>query len=177
MKEKLVFIINGSGGVGKDTFANMVSTIYEGKVDNFSSIDRIKEAAVMLGWTGEKGEEDRKFLSDIKKLSSEYNDMPFRSMKKRYDYFLEAGYEVLFLHIREPEEIERAKREFNAKTILIKRDSVKQIKSNSSDRDVENYRYDIVINNNGDLMDLVKTVKKFIFDMVNDRLKDSYGGF
>lgn len=52
---------------------------------------------------------------------------------------------MLFLHIREPEEIERAKNEFGAKTVLVKRDSIKHITSNMADGRVFNYEYDTAI--------------------------------
>jgi hypothetical protein len=51
---KQVFIINGSGGCGKDTFISFVSDI--ACVTNFSSVDKVKEIARIIGWDGEKTE-------------------------------------------------------------------------------------------------------------------------
>ena len=65
---KQVFIINGSGGVGKDTFVELVSKVFNLSVMNFSSVDKVKEIARIIGWTGGKTEKDRKFLSDLKLL-------------------------------------------------------------------------------------------------------------
>ena len=62
--KKQVFIINGSGGVGKDTFVELVSENFLLPVMNFSSVDKVKEVARIIGWTGGKSEKDRKFLSD-----------------------------------------------------------------------------------------------------------------
>ena len=53
----------------------------------------------------------------------------------------------MFIHIREPEEIERAVKAFGAKTLLVKREGLDNISSNYSDASVENYNYDFVIYN------------------------------
>ena len=150
---KQVFIINGSGGVGKDLFVNMVKTSVSKfspyRVWNYSSIDKVKAIATQIGWSGGKTEKDRKFLSDLKLLTTEYNDMAFEDLKRMVNIFEEQKDVVfLFLHIREPNEIERAKNEFNAHTILITRDSVPQITSNMADGGVFNYHYDTIIKNN-----------------------------
>ena len=171
--DKHIFIINGSGGVGKDTFVELVSIelndIFKRfhTVINFSSIDKVKEIAAEIGWKGEKTERDRKFLSDLKILASNYCDMPFESIKSKVEEFIKDKNSVfLFLHIREPEEIARAVKEFRAKTVLIIRDSVKHITSNMADENVFNYNYDFVIENNGTIEELNKKVQKFIGGIV-----------
>lgn len=166
---KQIFVINGSGGVGKDSFVEFVSIGLNDKlkkfhtVINFSSIDKIKEIAKEIGWDGKKTEKDRKFLSDLKILTSEYCDMPYKSIKNKVDEFKsDNDSKVLFLHIREPEEIQKAVNEFGAKTILVIRDSIKHITSNIADENVFNYKYDFIINNNGTKEELCNKAKKFI---------------
>lgn len=130
----------------------------------YSSIDKVKEIAKTIGWTGTKLEKDRKFLSDLKLLTTQYNDMPFIDLKEIVTDFnlglLEA--KLLIIDIREPMEIEKAKNEFGAFTVLIKNDNVEKITSNMADAYVENYAYDYVVNNSGTLDDLEMEVKKFI---------------
>jgi hypothetical protein len=169
-----VFIINGSGGVGKDTFVELVSKAFNYSVMNFSSVDKVKEIAKIIGWTGGKTEEDRKFLSDLKLLCTNYNNMPFNSMRKKVKDFTESNARILFLHIREPEEIEKAKIAFGAKTILIKRNAVKPITSNMADGNVFNYQYDIVVDNNDDKEHLNNIAKNFIEDFITNNIKSSY---
>lgn len=166
---KQIFIINGSGGVGKDTFVNLVSEVLNDKlkrfhtVSNFSSVDKVKEIAKIIGWNGRKTEKDRKFLSDLKILTSEYCDMPFESMKSKVNEFRDnKENKLLFLHIREPEEITRAVKEFDAKTVLITRNSVKHIVSNIADENVFQYDYDFIIENNGTIEDLKGKAQEFI---------------
>lgn len=166
---KQIFVINGFGGVGKDTFVELVSVELNDRlkrfhtVVNFSSVDKVKEIAREIGWDGRKTEKDRKFLSDLKSLTRDYCDMPFQSMKNKIKEFLESEEgQVLFLHIRESEEIKRVVNEFGAKTILIVRDSVTQITSNTSDKNVFDYHYDFIVDNNSTIEELQEKAKQFV---------------
>ena len=189
---KQVFIINGSGGVGKDTFIEMIptfefidknenSTVWFKNLEirNYSSVSKVKEIAKIIGWNGKKTERDRKFLSDLKLLTTEYNDMPLNDMKKYTKSFMNSAdiNRILFLHIREPKEIAKAVNEFkeyNVKTILVRRDSIKHITSNMADENVYNYNYDIVINNDSTLEELRKKAECFLADVLHDSMKDEY---
>lgn len=184
---KQVFIINGSGGVGKDSFIDMVSFAESRilnkhiKIGNYSSVSKVKEIAKIIGWTDAKTEKDRKFLSDLKLLTTEYNNMPLNDMKEYADYFMNVSKDddvrMLFLHIREPEEIAKAVdefKEYNVKTILVKRDSIKHITSNMADENVYNYDYDIVINNNGTIENLKEKAKCFLYDFLNNIFENEY---
>ena len=166
MSKHEIFIINGSGGCGKDTFVELFSKHYgPDKVWNYSSVDKVKRIAKEIGWTGAKTEKDRKFLSDLKLLTTEYNDMPMKDLKEKVKEFRSSQAEILFLHIREPEEIEKAVKAFCAETILVRRDWLPQIMSNMADANVYNYNYDITIYNDGTLEDYEKITKKFVRDV------------
>ena len=66
-----IIVINGQGGVGKDTFIDILNK--KGlKIANVSSVDGVKELARMVGWNGAKEDKDRKFLSDLKILTTNY---------------------------------------------------------------------------------------------------------
>ncbi len=170
--EKQVFIINGSGGVGKDTFVNFVSTQLlletNGKysASNYTSISRVMSMAKIAGFVGAKTERDRKFLSDLKSLLIEYNDSPFMDIKTKIYHFMNNDNDsniVLFIHIREPEEIERVVKMYSfVKTILVTRDSIDDITSNDSDKNVYDYNYDYMINNKGSLKEFRKSAKTFV---------------
>ena len=141
---KTVIVINGAGGVGKDTLCEFAEKHF--KVMNISSITPIKEIAAMCGWNGEKTDKARKFLSDLKALSIEYNDFPTVWAMKKYNEFIESDKEILFVHIREAAEIKKFVKatEGKAKTLLI-RGGARMTKSNygnASDDGVENYPYD-----------------------------------
>ena len=159
---KKIIIINGTGGSGKDTFVELVSKY--ALVYNFSSIDKVKELAKIVGWTGTKTDKDRKFLSDLKHLTTEYNDMAFNSIKEAVENFKTTDKEIMFIHIREPEEIKRAVKEFGALTLLIKREGLDNISSNYSDANVDNYNYDYEILNTT-LEELDKKANSFVQDL------------
>lgn len=159
--EKHVIIINGTGGSGKDTFVEFCAEFIE--VTNISSVDKVKEAAkILVGWNGEKDEKSRKLLVDLKQLSIEYNDSPLNYIKKQYKEFIESPSKLLFIHIREINEIEKVKKLLNAKTLLIKNPRVELITSNDSDGNVYNYNYDYIIENDGTLDDLREKARKFV---------------
>lgn len=159
---KTVYVINGSGGVGKDTFISMVSKIV--KCESYSSVEAVKTAAKILGWNGEKDEKSRKFLSDLKFLSTEYNDFSFQSIIARIRrFYSDEESPILFLHIRETKEIQRLRALFpDIQTILITNKNVKQITSNEADAGVYNLEYDYVINNDEGLLELNQKVEEFL---------------
>jgi hypothetical protein len=163
---KKIFILNGSGGVGKDTFVHFVSKYIP--AIHFSSVTKVKEIAKEIGWDGGKTERDRKFLSDLKMLCTEYNNMPFNSIKDKVSEFLNMDALALFIDIREPDEIEMAKQTFNASTILVIRNSIEHITSNVADKCVFDYSYDFIINNNGTLDELENEALNFV--------REVYGG-
>lgn len=160
---KTVFIINGYAGVGKDTFVNMCGQYC--KILNISSVDKIKEVAYILGWNGTKDEKSRKFLSDLKLLSTDYNQFPFEYLKNTIRDFYQKHKEcdLMFLHIREPEEIEKLKKEFpDVVTLLVENVNVEQVTSNMADENVFNYHYEITIKNNSSLGLLNEKAKAFV---------------
>lgn len=158
---KHIFITNGMARCGKDTFASYLDEIIP--TLKYSSIDKVKEIAELCGWNGvSKTEKDRKFLSDLKMLTTEYSDMPFKTIEQKVDEFKKGDkFCVMLIDIREPEEIEKAKSAFGAKTILIKNDRVKNISSNFGDANVFNYEYDFTIENNGTLDEFQNAIYEF----------------
>lgn len=143
---KKIVVINGSGGVGKDTFVDFCRKYTN--VLNISSVDKVKEAAhILTGWNGEKDEKSRKLLSDLKEIGIEYNDAPFQYMKNMAEEFKNSENQLMFLHIREPEEINKCKNAFQAETLLITNKNVPSIMTNHSDKDVLHFEYDYHIEN------------------------------
>ena len=89
-----------------------------------------------------------------------YNDYPFNWLKKKIAECPEDA--IVLIDIREPEEIAKAAKAFNAKTILVVRNSVKQIVSNYGDAHVNDYHYYYVIKNNGTIDDLRNETRRFL---------------
>ena len=84
---KQVFIINGSGGVGKDTVCSAAAQSW--KVQNISSITPILQVAKAAGWDGTKTPAARRFLSQLKADCTEFNDLPFRYCTEQLQIFAE----------------------------------------------------------------------------------------
>lgn len=167
--KKRVFILNGTGGSGKDTFCDLVNEVVS--IVHYSYVSNTKNAAEkFFGWKGGKTEKDRLFLAELNTLSEKYNDMPFQDCKRmvdefmKYDYYDKYGWhEFLFIDCREVKNIERLKKEFNAETIFILRDEAKPITSNHADaQTLCEYDYDYIINNSGDINDLKKIAIEFV---------------
>lgn len=159
---KKVYITNGSGTNGKDTFAKLVAKYIP--TYKYSSINLVKYMLEAAGiGEGEKTEEYRLLCSDLKDRLTRYDDIPFKDITSIVTDF-KNNYietEVLLIDIREPEEIERAAETFGAETILIRNPNVKKIKSNHADANVEQYEYDYIIENDGTLEQLDKMAYLF----------------
>lgn len=161
---KKIIVINGRGGVGKDTFISILqeSEKYYGKIKSISSIDFIKFAiSYLIGdYDPIKDNAYRKLLSDVKRALVEYNDTPTLLLYKEVINFINnENLEYLFVHIREPEEIEKfieSCKELDASiiTLLIRNTSKgydEKTYGNYSDDNVENYKYDYIFNNFRDI--------------------------
>ena len=162
--KKATIVINGAGGVGKDTLCHLAAKHF--KVYNVSSIDPIKEIAAMTGWAGEKTDKARRFLSDIKRLTIEYNDYPTKWGKARFDEFMQSENEIMFFHIREAEEIRKYVEATGgiAKTLLVRGGDrmSKAHYGNVSDDEVENYSYDYYFVNDKSLEEIEVSFCEFL---------------
>ena len=165
-----IIVINGQGGVGKDTFVGYCGYEDEG-IYNVSMVDGIKDVAETLGWLGGKELKDRKFLSDLKDLASEYSDFPFQSTVSRIKQITNVNKWldptvtknlIFFVHAREPKDIQRWVDDYGAHTLLIRRSDVEGDYGNHADNDVFNIDYNYIIQNDGDLYHLKEMAETFI---------------
>ena len=109
-------------------------------------------------------------MSDLKDIFSKWLDLSYNEVKKKIRYIedeanaygLNPNKFFLFVHSREPEEIDRFANDFNAVAVFIHRPGIELITSNHADLDVEDYNYDYFIENNGSLEDLRTKAKLFI---------------
>lgn len=160
---KKIFIINGSGGVGKDTFVELLGKY--AKTMHASIVTNVKRMARVAGWGLTKTEKDRKFLSDLKLLVDEYNDSNYQYIANLTNVFLEDegddSYQIFCVDMREKNQIDRYVEEFGAKKVLVTRSSVEHITSNMADAGVFETEYDYTIKNDGTIEELDDVAKKF----------------
>lgn len=169
-----VFIINGVPMSGKTQFCSFCQAYaqnFGGLCISISSVEIVKQIAKELGWDGLKTPKDRKFLSDLKKLLIDWNDIPYKvvqnTIMSNYQTWIRNGQSenniIFFVHCREPEEINKYVERLGAKTIIVRREEVEKLEqSNTSDSEVLNYNYDIEIDNSGDIDNLNNKAIEFI---------------
>lgn len=162
------FILNGNQGSGKDAFKAALSM--HARVVSISTVDTPKAIAREFGWNGEKTDENRNMLSDLKDWWTKYFDGSYHYVGRWLSYFLDNDdFDILTVDSREPEEITRFVNEFDFETILIERDSANHTASNHADSNVHGYdNYDYVIYNNGTLEDLDNLAKAFVENICSE---------
>lgn len=167
-----VLIINGTGGVGKGTFVSALKKYIS--VYSDSIINPVKDVAFDIGWNNDKSEKGRAFLSELKIAMDKYNDYPFTCMAKLVNLFNSKvlDEQILCIDMREPKDIERAKKEFGAKSVLVVRPGVKQITSNIADASVFDTTYDYIIDNSKDEQHLHDEIKVFLRRLKGDIAHD-----
>jgi hypothetical protein len=160
--QKLAVIINGRPESGKDALCDAV--IRQGRARKISSIDPIMEIAKQGGWDGVKDARSRKLLSDLKRIFAEYNGLPNQYVLQEYRRFLGSEDEVLFIHIREKDQIEAFKAAAAGPCVrlLVRRPGASGKMGNPSDDEVDQMGYDIVFDNDAPLADAQKAFCKLI---------------
>lgn len=158
---KQIFILNGTAGVGKDTFADLLNQYIPTK--HISSITPVKQAAQALGWDGSKTDTARSFLCELKKFVNSQGEYIWEYLDKQVEEFKSDNEtRILLIDIREPDEIRKAVERYGAKTILIRGHFLSTvIASNSADKNVNQYKYDHTFFNVGTIDNFSEIVKDF----------------
>jgi dephospho-CoA kinase len=183
-----VILINGAGGSGKDTFVELLKTYFLNTniVENISTIDDVKFLAHRMGWDGVKDERGRQFLADLKNAWTKYNNganerVLEKIVKWNSDENISSKSYLVFIHCREPEALswfveKLKKRKIQVCSLYVERLGIEEF-SNSADKNVNQFSYDIVIHNNGTLDDL-ENIAKSVSKLINNwkHFKQSIGG-
>lgn len=150
-----IYVVNGAPESGKTHFERYIQQHTEIPCFIYSTIDFVKDLAKLAGWDGTKTPKNRAFLSNLKDLLTEWNDIPFMKTKEYIQNIqqLKPNQDLIFfIDVREPREIEKMKQQLGAKTVCIRRFSAEQaIPSNHADSNVLEYEYDHYIFNNSTL--------------------------
>lgn len=168
-KNLKVIVINGQGGIGKNTFVGYCIKAHE-DTRSISLVNEIKYVAKILGWKGDKTKKDRKFLNDLKRLTTKYNNFPFESVALNISNILEQYKEagkptkdlVIFIHAREPEDIHYLVNKYDAKTLLIRKSGLAKKYGNPADDKVFDIDYDYIAYNDANLEELEIEAEKFM---------------
>lgn len=172
----MVIVVNGAPRVGKDSFCQFVQEIMEERVGAqscliTSTIDLVKDIAKDCGWDGKKTQKNRKFLSDLKDLLTNWGDVPYNDVSTYIDsaklfwkqYHYSEDKTIVFVMCREPKEIQKFVDRIGAKTLIVRRSEVEdEHQSNHADAEVFNFEYDIYIDNQETIEHLKKIAKQFV---------------
>lgn len=179
-----VFVINGSGGSGKDTFCDCIKQLATEK-DRFYYVESIytstpaKQWAKKMGWDGSKLPSDRRFLCNLKDMLDYWNNATYNHIKDYFSsYYVTQFYHcynksILFIHAREEKDIVWIKnyclnKGISCKSILIKRPNTTK-KGNHADDNVEQYiNYDYTIINDGTLKEFKKKAQNFFEEDIEE---------
>ncbi len=172
--KKLVMVINGKGGVGKDSLCEALEQDF--RVVNVSAITPIKEIAAQHGWQGEKTPQARRFLAELKRVFVEYNDLPTGYLVEQYQAFAQGDAHILCVHIREPEEIDKfiTHVKLPCITLLVRRKAVDMqgAYGNAADDGVHNYPYTHVFDNDLPIEESCQAFKALISSILDEAVED-----
>lgn len=156
-----VYIVNGFPGVGKTSFEKFLCEIVgEDKCVIYSSIDFVKEVAKFCGWDGTKDEKSRRFLSELKRSLTLWNDVPYKMVAQEIEWARNEEKKVMLIDCREPDEIHRFCKEQGAQAVVVRRRD-EHGAGNYSDMAVLDAVYDFEIWNDGSLEDLRAAAREF----------------
>ena len=157
-----IFIVNGGGGAGKTSFEKMVVEIaaaHNQKIAILSTIDYVKDVAKSIGWDGTKTLENRRMLSDLKDLLTRWNGSPHQSVCNKIKELNDV--DAVFIDSREPEDIQRFIEEYHATTVLVQRGKEIITYGNHADDRVDDFDYDICVDNSRGLNELFAEAQIF----------------
>ena len=184
MKDKII-IINGLGGCGKSTFVKLSKDYCCNRWKNvrayeISSIDFVKEVATFCGWDGSKTTKNRIFLHNLKVLLEEWDSVPdkkvFEKIKELRKYQTNS---IFFINIREGYNIDIFKslakeQNYDCLTLIVKNPNIKTNEVPELIEQINNYKYDIIINNNKSLNHLEFLAKNFTQDLVDGKFDNLF---
>lgn len=201
--KKAIVVINGKGGIGKDT---LIKSIEQGKncrVHNTSSIDLVRDMCEPVTALSSKAEKDlayRQMLADIKHAVDRYYRQKHgvglttkEMISEVFEGWLEDDLEkiegytssVIFIHIREPENIKEflaeAKKELKKRgindviltTLLIRSERGLDSYGNSSDDRVENFEYEHIYESKNGINEDAECFRKMFFSEIMEMGEDN----
>lgn len=194
----VVVLVSGAGGNGKDTFIDCVNKHLA--VENISSIDEIKNmAASLITLTADnrfetvngvkemtdKTDRYREFLHELKMAWSKFNSGPNNYMLQQINHILtmhedeREKFDVIFVHVREADEIIALKSNIErflgigCVTLCITGRVDPSEYQNECDKNIDEYKFDVTINNAGDLM--ILELQAMIFASRLQNINMTYG--
>lgn len=161
---KAIIVINGSPGSGKDTLVKHITNLWGASaVENIHTSTPMKVAFRTMGWDGEKTPEIRDKMAEMMEWAQDTFGTSYNHVWQRVQVAKEKNDCIVFIHAREPKNIQHYVDVYGAIPILVKRKGNVVQSKNKSDMGVEEYqKYKYTIENNGTEVDLIDTAVNFI---------------
>lgn len=168
MSEIQYIIVGGYPRSGKSTFVSYCKEALGAQYTlDVSTVDLVKWLAEQSGWDGTKTPKSRKFLSDLKQLLIEWDDVPYKDVIRtaqnaRADLDAYGANHTLYVFVqcREPEEIQKFVDRVGARTVFISRKDHEK-PTNESDMATRRYNYETTIFNDGDFAQLKRCAQAY----------------
>lgn len=174
-----VIVVNGPPRAGKDTLIGFMGQhLNDARIqwEEFSSIDPVKEMLTKAGfYLTKKTEADRKLLAVVGEAVEEHSQWRTQQcLEKIADFDSTYNNEgVVFLHIREPENIKRVRDALNMagatgikfRTVFLSSSRAENVTSNEADRRVAEMEYNRYALNDGSLDELNEKARFLLIDM------------
>lgn len=183
MRKINVIIVNGKPRSGKDTAIRYIAEYCEGTeiavCEAHSTIEPVKSLLRKFGWSGDKTDEARNIMAQMKQFWINNSDGP---LKHCIDIIIDMAQRdknndlVIMFQIREPDEIAKlvnalrpVERAYNlsVSTLFVNRSKADgKAYGNSADTNVADYKYDNIIVNDGTLDELKEVAIKYINELL-----------
>jgi len=173
-----IIILNGHNQSGKDKLADLIAGYHKPTVKLSTIWDtQIPKIAEQAGWDGKKDERGRQLLCDLKDAQTRYNNGPFLDVCAIINRWADViGNAWATVMCREPAEIQKFVEAYPGQTltVLVRRDG--EPANNHADQNVEDFVYDVIIENNGTEAELA--TEAFILTKNIENLgNDNWQGF
>lgn len=179
-------IINGLGGCGKSTFIELCQEYcnnpdnlkaHNWMVSELSTVDFVKEVAMICGWKGKKDKKDREFLHDLKEAMEKWDNIPNKKVLEDAEMIIKNYLglnHLFFVNIREPESIERfsqliMENGYEKPFKILIESNISSNEVDSIAQQINSVKYNRTYKNNGTLKDLADTAGDFIEEIIHAR--------
>lgn len=146
-------------------------------VSELSTVDFVKEVAMICGWKGKKDKKDREFLHDLKEAMEKWDNIPNKKVLEDAENIIK-NYLVLnhlfFVNIREPQSIESfsqlvMEQGYETPIKILMESNMSSNEVDSIVQEIKSIKYDKIYKNNGTLKDLANTAGDFIEEIIHAR--------
>ena len=146
-------------------------------VSELSTVDFVKEVAMICGWKGKKDKKDREFLHDLKEAMEKWDNIPNKKVLEDAENIIKNYLglnHLFFVNIREPQSIESfsqlvMEQGYETPIKILMESNMSSNEVDSIVQEIKSIKYDKFYKNNGTLKDLANTAGDFIEEIIHAR--------